>query len=268
MDEITESLWDPAETTVFQEPPPAVAAARASLASTGVHLMPAATVSCPLRHRKGGMGALRQSLGESFPGPVRLRTRHLSAAPLRKVLAHPPTGELTQLPDTPFVQPDRSNPLYVDVDRHFDPLTDAFVAKPLLRSVVTLLGHVAGALDSAACWIAKVHPFRVVATADDEGQPRPRRSDAGLLVAGRPQQCDRRPEHRLRSGRARTALGHSGRTRESAPVGRSPHLARRVTHPSSGSVPARAPGRAGHHARAGLTVTPPMALLVGQMSAA
>ncbi|MFG2526594.1 2OG-Fe dioxygenase family protein [Streptomyces sp. NPDC048516] len=97
----------------------------------------------------------------------------------------PATGQLSRLPDTPFVQPDRSNPLYVDVDRHFDPLTDAFVADPLLRSVVTLLGDLAGALEPAACWIAKVHPFRVVAPAGGEGQPTPegRHRDGVTLVS-------------------------------------------------------------------------------------
>ena len=42
LDESTENFWDPAETTVFRGPPPAVAAARASMVSAGVHLMSAA----------------------------------------------------------------------------------------------------------------------------------------------------------------------------------------------------------------------------------
>ncbi|MGW7489387.1 2OG-Fe dioxygenase family protein [Streptomyces sp. NPDC054786] len=185
MDEITESLWDPAETTVFQEPPPAVAAARESLASTGVHLMPAATVKAHFGTGEEEWARfakhwedLSQDRYASERGTCRLRR-------YGKFSLTPSTGELTQLPDTPFVQPERSNPLYVDVDRHFDPLTDAFVAEPLLRSVVTLLGHVAGALDSAACWIAKVHPFRVVATADGEGRPTPegRHRDGVTLVS-------------------------------------------------------------------------------------
>lgn len=59
------------------------------------------------------------------------------------------------------------------------------MADPLLHSIVALLGHVAGALDSAACWIAKVHPFRVVARAGGEGQPTPegRHRDGMTLVS-------------------------------------------------------------------------------------
>ncbi|MFG2833282.1 2OG-Fe dioxygenase family protein [Streptomyces sp. NPDC048434] len=152
MDESAERFWDPAESTVFQECPPAVAAARESLASTGVHLMPAATVKA---HFATGQEEwtrfakhwehLSHDRYASERGTCRLRR-------YGKFSLTPSTGGLTQLPDTPFVQPDRSNPLYVDVDRHFDPLTDAFAADPLLSSVVTLLGHVACVLDSAACW--------------------------------------------------------------------------------------------------------------------
>ncbi|MEU9487480.1 2OG-Fe dioxygenase family protein [Streptomyces decoyicus] len=185
MDESTESFRAPAETTVFQECPPAVVAARESLASTGVHLMPAATVRAHFGSREEEWARfathwedLSQDRYASARGTCRLRR-------YGQFSLTPATGELTQLPDTPFVQPDSSNPLYVDVDRHFDPLTTAFVADPLLRSVVALLGHVVGALDSAACWIAKVHPFRVVARAGGEGQPTPegRHRDGVTLVS-------------------------------------------------------------------------------------
>ncbi len=59
------------------------------------------------------------------------------------------------------------------MDRHFDPLTEAFVTDPVLRSVLRLLGDVATCLDEAAEWSVKVHPFRVIASADGEGQPTP-----------------------------------------------------------------------------------------------
>lgn len=97
----------------------------------------------------------------------------------------PDTGELVQLSHTPFVQPKDTNPLYETVDRHFEPLTDAFVADPLLRPLFTLLGQAAAALDDAGRWIVKVHPFRVVATADDVGDPTPegRHKDGVTLVS-------------------------------------------------------------------------------------
>ena len=72
-----------------------------------------------------------------------------------------------------FVQPEASNPLYVDTDRHFEPLTDAFAKDPLLQRILTLLGQLATVLDDADVWAAKVTPFRVLASADDAGQPTP-----------------------------------------------------------------------------------------------
>ncbi|MFE1173304.1 2OG-Fe dioxygenase family protein [Streptomyces sp. NPDC058773] len=185
MDQSAKRLTTRTETTAFQERPPAIAAARESLASTGAHLMPAAAVKAHFgtgeeewarfaTHWEG----LSPDRYAAERGTCRLRRYGQFALT-------PATGELTQLPDTPFVQPDRSNPLYVDIDRHFDPLTDAFAADPLLHSIVALLGHIAGALDSATRWIAKVHPFRVVARAGGEGQPTPegRHRDGVTLVS-------------------------------------------------------------------------------------
>jgi hypothetical protein len=42
-----------------------------------------------------------------------------------------------------FVQPEDSNPLYVEQDRHFEPLTDAFAKDPLLERILRLLGRLA-----------------------------------------------------------------------------------------------------------------------------
>lgn len=185
MDESAESLMTPAEANAFQGRPPAVVAARESLASAGAHLMPAAAVKAHFstgeeewRRFATHWEDLSQDRYASERGTCRLRR-------YGQFSLTPAAGELTQLPDTPFMQPDRSNPLYTDVDRHFDPLTAAFVADPLLRSIVALLGHVAGSLDSAACWIAQVHPFRVVARAGGEGQPTPegRHRDGVTLVS-------------------------------------------------------------------------------------
>ncbi|MGA5168738.1 MULTISPECIES: 2OG-Fe dioxygenase family protein [Streptomyces] len=83
------------------------------------------------------------------------------------------TGELTLLPHIAFVQPEDSNPLYVDVDRHFEPLTDAFVTDPLLTPLLRMLGDVAACLGDTDEWDVKVHPFRVVASTDSQGAPTP-----------------------------------------------------------------------------------------------
>jgi hypothetical protein len=77
------------------------------------------------------------------------------------------------MPHRAFAQPEDSNPLYIERDRHFEPLTDAFTSDPLLHKVLRLLGRLATALDDVAEWTAKVHPFRVLASAEGEGQPTP-----------------------------------------------------------------------------------------------
>ena len=82
-------------------------------------------------------------------------------------------GVATPLPHDSFVQPENSNPLYLQRDRYFEPLTDAFAADTLLHRVMALLGRLADALDDVEAWNAKVTPFRVLACADDAGQPTP-----------------------------------------------------------------------------------------------
>lgn len=82
-------------------------------------------------------------------------------------------GVATAMRNGVFVQPLDSNPLYIDRDRHFEPLTDAFAVDPLLPRLLTLLGKFADALDDAPEWVVKVHPFRVLTSADGEGQPTP-----------------------------------------------------------------------------------------------
>jgi hypothetical protein len=77
------------------------------------------------------------------------------------------------VPHGAFCQPEDSNPLYIERDRHFEPLTDAFASDPLLHSLLRLLGGVATALDDAEQWSAKVTPFRVLASADYTGDPTP-----------------------------------------------------------------------------------------------
>jgi hypothetical protein len=52
-------------------------------------------------------------------------------------------------------------------------LTNAFLNDPLLHRILKLLGRITTALDDAPEWSAKVTPFRVLASADDAGQPTP-----------------------------------------------------------------------------------------------
>ncbi|UYQ60505.1 2OG-Fe dioxygenase family protein [Streptomyces peucetius] len=160
-------------------------AARATLAAEGVHLMrPADVMACTGADDAAWVRfaahweELSQDEYAARRGTDRLRRYgHFSLEPA--------TGELRLLPHTVFVQPDHTNPLYETVDRHFEPLTGAFVADPVLRSVLRLLGRTAGALDAAERWSIKVHPFRVLATADGGGEPTPegRHRDGVTLVS-------------------------------------------------------------------------------------
>lgn len=77
------------------------------------------------------------------------------------------------MPHRAFVQPQDSNPLYLDRDRHFEPLTDSFTEDPVLHGVLGLLGGLATALADIPQWSVKVTPFRVLASAGDKGQPTP-----------------------------------------------------------------------------------------------
>lgn len=85
----------------------------------------------------------------------------------------PADGLARPMPHRAFVQPEDSNPLYVATNRQFEPLTDAFAKDPLLHGILRLLGQLADALDDVSEWNAKVTPFRVLASADDAGQPTP-----------------------------------------------------------------------------------------------
>ncbi|MFD6435997.1 2OG-Fe dioxygenase family protein [Streptomyces venezuelae] len=93
-------------------------------------------------------------------------------------------GELRAQEHADFVQPQRSNPLYVGVDRRFEPLTPAFAGEPVLASLIRMLGRVAACLDDADAWDVQVHPFRIMAGADSEGEPTPegRHRDGVTLV--------------------------------------------------------------------------------------
>ncbi|MEU4732000.1 2OG-Fe dioxygenase family protein [Streptomyces sp. NPDC023588] len=94
------------------------------------------------------------------------------------------SGEITTMPHDVFVQPHASNPLYVDVERRFEPLTEEFQAEPVVTALIRMLGEIAAGLDDVEEWTVKVHPFRVIAQADSAGQPTPegRHKDGVTLV--------------------------------------------------------------------------------------
>lgn len=84
-----------------------------------------------------------------------------------------------------FRQPRDSNRLFVTEGRRFAPLTDDFVADPVLDGVVGLLGELAATLEDPPYWVVHVHPFRVLGSADSAGDATPegRHQDGVTLVS-------------------------------------------------------------------------------------
>jgi hypothetical protein len=82
-------------------------------------------------------------------------------------------GARQLLPHQAFRQPTNTNRLFPDAGRDFDPLTEAFVADPVLDALLSLLSEIAAEIEDAAQWIVHVHPFRVVGSADSRGDATP-----------------------------------------------------------------------------------------------
>jgi hypothetical protein len=143
------------------------------LGSVGVFVMPSADLTRCLRadaHTWSRFSAHWEELVEdSYAAELGThRLRRYGCFSFR-----PADGVLNAMPHRAFAQPQDSNPLYIDRDRYFEPLTDAFAADPLLHRLLKLLARLAQALDDIPEWSVKVHPFRVLASADCEGRPTP-----------------------------------------------------------------------------------------------
>lgn len=187
MDDLVEGPGDGPARAAAHAPAPGgdpVAAARHALAADGLYVMPAAAVSARLGTDSVGWTRFGSHWNDLSPdryaaraGTCRLRRYgHFSLSR---------EGRVRLLPHGAFVQPHDTNPLFVDVDRHFDPLTQAFVDDPLLLPLLRLLGETAAALDDAGAWSVKVHPFRVVSSAGGMAEPTPegRHRDGVTLVS-------------------------------------------------------------------------------------
>src|SRR5947209_4671539 len=116
------------------------------LASAGVYLMPAAELNRCIGADDGEWARFALHWDELVPDPYaaelgttrRRRYGHFRFA----------DGVATPLPHDTFVQPEDSNPLYLERDRHFEPLTETFAKEPLLHRILALLGRFAASLDA------------------------------------------------------------------------------------------------------------------------
>lgn len=163
----------------------AVGAAREALTRDGTYEMPAGTVRRWVEaDRSGGWERFTGHWEDLVPDT------YAAAAGTRRLRRYghfllDRQGRITALTHEVFSQPQDTNPLYVDVERHFDPLTDAFAADPVLAALLRLLAGAAASLDDPDGWSAKVHPFRVVASPGQAGEPTPegRHRDGVTLVS-------------------------------------------------------------------------------------
>ncbi|MGK5543755.1 2OG-Fe dioxygenase family protein [Streptomyces sp. URMC 127] len=163
---------------------PAVDAARRALASAGAHPMPPDEVSACLGAGAADWARFAAHWDDLVADPYAAEN---GTCRLRRygIFTLARDGRLTARPNDAFVQPEASNPMYVGVDRHFEPLTGACAADPLLASLIGLLGRVAAHLEDRDEWVVQVHPFRVIASAGRTGQPTPegRHRDGVTLVS-------------------------------------------------------------------------------------
>ncbi|MET9291222.1 2OG-Fe dioxygenase family protein [Streptomyces sp. NPDC003077] len=183
--ETAEAGVGPAPPTGPIPPPAPVEAAMRALVTTKAHLMRGADLRESLGAGDDRWRAFAAHWEELSPDRYAAergtrRLRRYGQFSLDAV-----TGEISPLSHVAFVQPENTNYLYEGVDREFEPLTDAFVRDPLFRAVMALLGRIGAVLDSTPTWTAKVHPFRVVASPDGEGDPTPegRHRDGVTLVS-------------------------------------------------------------------------------------
>lgn len=148
-----------------------VAAATAQLAATGVAVLPSLDVTRSLGVGREGWTRFARHWEHLAPDPY---AAELGVTRLRRYGRYAfRDGAMHPMPTLAFAQPENSNPLYVGMDRDFEPLTDAFARDPLLHSVVQLLARAASALDEVAEWNVKVHPFRVQSGAGENARPTP-----------------------------------------------------------------------------------------------
>jgi hypothetical protein len=162
----------------------AVNAARAALATVGAHVLPAAVVRQRLQAdhaRWAGFAAhwedLRPDTYAAESGTRRLRRYG------RFVLTA--DGSRRLLPHGGFRQPTNTNRLFPNTARDFARLTDAFVADPVLNTLLPLLRKISAGIEKASEWMVHVHPIRVEGSADSRGDATPegRHQDGVTLVS-------------------------------------------------------------------------------------
>lgn len=154
------------------------------MASSGARVLPAAFVWQRLQcdHAQWARFAAHWDALRPDPYAAEAGTRRMRRYG-RFILARDGARDL--LPHAEFRQPTNTNQLFPDTGRFFEPLTEAFVADPVLGSLLPLLSEIAAEIEDAPTWSVHVHPFRVVGSTDSRGDATPegRHQDGVTLVS-------------------------------------------------------------------------------------
>ena len=162
----------------------AVALARAAIGTAGAHVVPGADVLRRLGADAARWSTFAEHWDDLAPDPYAARSGTQRWRRYGRFTATPDgRREPTRVEE--FRQPHDSNRLFVDEARRFEPLTEAFLADPVLDGVVSLLGELAAVLDDPPHWVVHVHPFRVLGSAESRGDATPegRHQDGVTLVS-------------------------------------------------------------------------------------
>jgi hypothetical protein len=81
-------------------------------------------------------------------------------------------GQCRPVPHRPHWQPVEYNALHGGIERHFEPMSPAWVADPAWARLLLALAGVASELRGAQAWYVEAHPFRIEAN-DGIGRPTP-----------------------------------------------------------------------------------------------
>lgn len=79
---------------------------------------------------------------------------------------------LEPVPHRPHWQPVEYNALHGGMQRHFEPMPEAWVRQPGWQALLVWLGQVASGLRGVQPWYVEAHPFRID-TSDGIGRPTP-----------------------------------------------------------------------------------------------
>jgi hypothetical protein len=82
-------------------------------------------------------------------------------------------GGVTRAPHGPHFQAKQYNPLYGDVERWFEPITDEVGGGKTLTAILAWCHDLFGNLAPETAWNVEVHQFRIEARSGEPGNPTP-----------------------------------------------------------------------------------------------